>query len=198
MLFGLAASQASATTPLAPLLAAPGTTVTLDGSTVYTASENALSVSKTLLCNGATIQSTGGPIRASGAGVTFTVDNCVIQGTGWALLGALGGAALVVRNNTRLTGNGANSAVYVGSATLDLTGGSIDQSMWGVNMENSTANVHGVAITNTIYGVQNVAGALTLDSNSQLQNPNSSNPGAGVSLIASATYPSRGASAIIR
>src|SRR2546421_2878694 len=176
-LFCFAASGAAATTPLAPLLAAPGTIVTLNGSTVYTISEDALSVSKTLLCNGATIQSTGGPIRASGSGVTFTVDNCVIQGTGWALLGALNGAGLVVRNNTRLTGNGANSAVYVLSATLDLTGGSIDQSTWGVNMENSTANLHGVSITNTIFAVQNVAGTLTLDSNSQLQNLNSSNPG---------------------
>lgn len=183
---------------LAPLLAAPGTTVTLSGSTMYTVTEYALSVNKTLLCNGATIQSTGGPIRVSGTGVTFTVDNCVIQGTGWALLGALNGATLVVRNNTRLTGNGANSAVYLGSATLDLTGGSIDQSMWGVNMVNSTAALHGVSIANSIYAVQNVAGTLTLDSNSQLQNLSPSNPGTGVSLIASATYPSRGASAVIR
>ena len=196
-LFCFAASGASAATPLAPLLAAPGTTVTLSGSTVYTISEYALPASKTLLCNGATIQSTGGPIRASASGMTFIVDNCVIQGTGWALLGALNGAALVVRNNTRLTGNGTNSAVYVASATLDLTGGSIDQSMWGVNMENATANLHGVSITNTIFGVQNVAGTLTLDSNSQLTNLNSSNPGAGVSLIGSTLYPSRGASAVI-
>src|SRR5450755_2289755 len=193
----LAASAAYANTDLAPLLAAPGTTVTLSGSTVYTITETGLIANKTLLCNGATILSTGGPIRASGSGVTLTVDNCVIQGTGWALLGALSGAALVVRNNTRLTGNGANSAIYVKSATLDLTGGSIDQSTWGVNMENSTANLHGVSITNTIFGVQNVAGTLTLDSNSQLTNLNASNPGAGVSLIGSALYPSRGASAVI-
>ena len=196
-LFCVAASEASAATDLAPLLAAPGTTVTLNVSTGYTITEFALSANKTLLCNGATIQSTGGPIRASGSNVVFTVDNCVIQGTGWALLGALGGAHLVVQNNTRLTGNGTNSAVYVASSTLDLTGGSIDQSMWGVNMENSTANLHGVSITNTIFGVQNVAGTLTLDSNSQLQNLNSSNPGAGVSLIGSTLYPSRGASAVI-
>jgi hypothetical protein len=88
--------------------------------------------------------------------------------------------------------------VYVGSATLDLTGGSIDQGYWGVNMENSTATLHGVSIANTIYAVQNVAGSLTLDSNSQLQNLNSANPGTGVSLIGSAMYPSRGATAVIR
>jgi len=183
---------------LAPLLAAPGTTVTLNGGTAYSITEYALSSNKTILCNGATIQSTGGPIRASGPGVTLIVDNCVIQGTGWALLGALDGAALVVRNNTRLTGNGANSAVFIRSATLDLTGGSIDQSRWGVQMENSTATLHGVSIANTTFGVQNVAGALTLDNLSQLQNLNSADPGTGVSLIGSATYPSRGASAVIR
>jgi len=183
---------------LAPLLAAPGTTVTLNGGTAYSITEYALSVNKMILCNGATIQSTGGPIRASGPGVTLTVDNCVIQGTGWALLGALDGAALVVRNNTRLTGNGANSAVFVRSATLDLTGGSIDQGRWGVQMENSTATLHGVSIANTTFGVQNVAGTLTLDNLSQLQNLNSADPGTGVSLIGSATYPSRAASAVIR
>ena len=183
---------------LAPLLAAPGTTVTLNGGTVYSITEYPLSVNKTILCNGAAIQSTGGPIRASGPGVNLIVDNCVIQGTGWALLGALDGAALVVRNNTRLTGNGANSAVFVRSATLQVTGGSIDQSRWGVQMENSTATLHGVSIANTTYGVQNVAGTLTLDSLSQLQNLNSADPGVGVSLIGSATYPSRGASAVIR
>ena len=182
---------------LAPLLSAPGTTVTLNGGTTYTITEFALSTSKTILCNGATIQSSGGPIRASGAGVTLIVDNCAIQGSGWALLGALSGAALVVRNNAHLSGNGANSAIYLSAATLDLTGGSIDQAMWGINMENSSAAVHGVSISNTIYGIQNVAGALTLDGNAQLQNPSTANPGAGVSLIASASYPSRGASAAI-
>ena len=57
-------------------------------------------------------------MRVSGSGKQFIVDNCVIQGTGWALLGALSGADLVVRNNTRLTGNGANSAIYVSGATV--------------------------------------------------------------------------------
>ena len=65
-------------------------------------------------------------------------------------------------------------------------------------MENSTATLHGVSIANTTYGVQNVAGTLTLDGLSQLQNLNSADPGVGVSLIGSATYPSRGASAVIR
>jgi hypothetical protein len=114
----LAASLASAA-DLAPLLAAPGTTVTLNGGTAYSITEYPLSVSKTIMCHGATIHSTEGPIRASGPGVSLIVDNCVIQGTGWALLGALDGAALVVRNNTRLTGNsGANRcAVQVRRST---------------------------------------------------------------------------------
>jgi hypothetical protein len=198
LLLCLPVPQASAAADLAPLLAAPGTTVTLNGGTVYSSIEVALTVDKTILCNGATIQSTGGPIRASAPGVTLTVDNCVIQGTGWALLGALNGARLVVRNNTHLTGNGANSGVYVAGSTLDLTGGSINQCQWGVNMENSDASLHGVSIANVVYGIQNVAGSVTLDSNSQLRNVNANNPGVGVSLIASATYPSRRASAVIR
>ncbi len=119
--------------------------------------------------------------------MTLTVDNCNISGNGWALLGALDGATLVVRNNTHMTGSN-NSAIYLRSATLVLTGGSIDQAMWGIHMENSTASVHGVSITGTTFGVQNVAGTLTLDS-STLQNLNSSSPGVGVSIIASATVP---------
>lgn len=198
LLFCLSVPHASAAVDLAPLLAATDTTVTLDGGTVYTTTEIALSVNKTILCNGATIQSTGGPIRASAPSVTLTVDNCVIQGAGWALLGALNGAQLVVRNNTQLTGDGTNSCIYLESSTLDLTGGSVDNCRWGVNMENSDASLHGVNIDNTIFGIQNVAGSVMLDSNSRLQSLDAVNPGVGVSLIASATYPLRRASAVIR
>src|SRR5438067_1611603 len=90
--FGLSlctVATAASAVNLAPLLSAPGTTVTLNGGTTYTITEYVLTTTKTILCNGATIQSSGGPIRASAAGVTLIVDNCVIQGTGWALLGAL-------------------------------------------------------------------------------------------------------------
>lgn len=200
--FGCATTTAGADS-LAPLLAAPGSTVTLISSTVYTISQYQISSDKTLLCNGATIQSTDpdpskrGPIHALG-GVTLTVDNCNISGDGWALLGALDGATLVVRNNTHLTGSNANSAIYLRSATLSLTGGSIDQARWGIQMENSTASVHGVSITGTsLFGIQNVAGTLTLDSNSTLQDLSSSSPGIGISIIGSSLYPSRAASATI-
>ena len=197
-LFLLAMAPAWAAVDLAPLLSAPGDTVVLDGNTMYSTTETALVVDKTILCNGATIQSTGGPIRASAPNVALTVNNCVIQGFGWALLGAVNGAKLIVQNNTRLTGNGANSCVYVGSSTLELTGATIKNCRWGVNMENADAYLHGVHISNTEFGVQNVAGSVTLVGNSHLQNLNGSKPGAGVSLIASATYPSRQASAVIR
>src|SRR5207247_7834934 len=117
---------------LTPLLAAPGTTVTLDSGTVYTVSDYCVAADKTILCNGARIMSTGGPICASGSGVRLVVDNCHIAGTGWALLAAMDGAQLVVQNDTQLTGNGANSAIYLAGSSLALTGGSIDQCMWGV------------------------------------------------------------------
>ena len=52
------------------------------------------------------------------------VDTCRIDGTGWALLGALDGTELVVRN-TQLTGDGTNSAIYGRGSTLDITGGFI-------------------------------------------------------------------------
>jgi len=187
---------------LAKVLDDSGSTVTvnLNSGTVYTIGQYKVSGNKTLMCNGATIQSTDpnpanrGPIHVIGPGLTLTVDNCNISGDGWALLGALDGAALVVRNNTHMTGSN-NSAIYLRSATLTLTGGSIDQARWGVQMENSTASVHGVSITGTTFGVQNVAGKLTLDS-STLTNLD---PGAGpgVSIIGSAQYPSSGASATI-
>ena len=182
---------------LAPLLSAPGTTVVLNGATSYTIGEHVVAASKTIECNGATIQSTGGPIRASGSGVTLIVDNCVIQGTGWALLGATYGASLVVRNNTRMTGNQSNSGIYLAASSLDLTGGSIDNAMWGINMENASAALHGVSIINTVFGVQNVAGTARLDSNTQLRNLNGATPGVGVSVIGSASYPTRRASAIV-
>src|SRR5439155_644874 len=103
-LFLCTVATAASAVNLAPLLSAPGTTVTLNGGTTYTITEYALTTSKTILCNGATIQASGGPIRASATGVTLIVDYCVILGTGWALLGALSGAALVVRNNAHLSG----------------------------------------------------------------------------------------------
>jgi uncharacterized protein DUF4214/parallel beta helix pectate lyase-like protein len=192
----LAASQASAVA-LQPLLAAQST-VTLNSGTPYTIGDYTMFANRTLLCNGATIQSTVGPMRISGPSVTFILDNCVINGTGWGLVGAWNGAALVLRNNTRLTGNDANTAVLLDSATLDLTGGSIDHSSWGVQMTNSTAGLHGVAITNTRYAVQNVAGTLTLDGLSQLSYLNASPEGVGVSLAGSTAYPARGATAVIR
>lgn len=148
-----------------------------------------LLTSKTLQCNGATIQSTGGPIRASASGVVLTVNDCVLQGTGWALLGAVNGGALVVRN-TQMTGNGANSAIYAGSATVDVSGATLTSFRWGLNLENATASVFGTSITETTYGVQNVAGHATIDT-SYLRNRNAANPGAGVSVISSATYPTR-------
>lgn len=194
----IGATTVLAATDLRPLLDAPGTTVTLNGSTVYTITEYPMSVSKTLLCNGATIQSSVGPIRVSGSGKQFIVDNCVIQGTGWGLLGALSGANLIVRNNTRLSGNGSNSAIYVSSATLDMSGSSISGCMWGVNMVNADAQVSATSITSTLFAVQNVAGTATLENGCQLQNLNASNPGIGVSLIPSASYPARAASALIR
>ncbi len=64
-------------------------------------------------------------------------------------------------------------------------------------MENATAALHGVSIVDTVYGVQNVAGTARLDSNTQLRNTNSANPGVGVSVIGSASYPTRRASAIV-
>jgi hypothetical protein len=191
------AAPARAATDLRPLLDAPGTTVTLNGSTVYTITEYALTVNKTLLCNGATIQSSIGPIRVSGVGKRLTVDNCVFQGTGWALLGALSGADLVVQNNTRLTGNGANSAIYVDGATLEQSGGSIQGCQWGINMVNADALLSGVSITGTVYAVQNVAGTATLENGCYVEGPSSGNPGTGLGLIASSSYPSRGASAVV-
>ena len=182
---------------LTPLLAAPGTTVTLDSGTVYTVSDYCVAADKTILCNGARIMSTGGPICASGSDVRLVVDNCHIDGTGWALLAAMDGAQLVVQNDTQLTGNGANSAIYLAGSSLALTGGSIDQCMWGVNMENADAALHGVSVTHTPSGVLNVAGAVTVDDGSQLTNLDPANPGTGVGLLASTRYPSRAASAVI-
>lgn len=197
-LLGAAATAAAAApTDLRPLLNAPGTTVSLNASVVYTITEYALAVSKTLLCNGATIRSTGGPIRISGAGKRLIVDNCVIEGTGWALLGALSGADLVVRNNTRLTGNGENSAMYVSGATVDLRNSSVTGCLWGVHMENADALISATAISNSTFAVQNVAGTVTLENGCRLENVDPVRQGIGVSLIPSATYPTRGASAVI-
>ncbi len=187
----------AAAVDLTPLLAAPGTTVNLNGTTIYTVDEYPLSTDKTILCNGAQIQSTGGPIRVSGAGVRLVIDNCRISGTGWALLGALSGGQLVVQNGTQLVGNGTNSAIYLKGATLDVDGGSIDQGQWGVQMENSDAALHGVVVTNTMWVIQNVAGAVTLDGGCDLTNLDPVNSGAGVTLIPSTTYPSRAATAVI-
>ena len=197
-LYLLSVTPVLAAVDLGPLLAAPGATVVLDGDTVYSSTEISLTTDKTILCNGATIQSTGGPIRISAPNTTLTVDDCTIEGDGWALLGALNGAELVVRNNTRLTGNGANSCIYVKGSVLGLSGASIDQCRWGVNMENAEAFIHGAHIDNTVYGIQNVAGDVTLAGNSLLQNLDPNNPGTGVSLIASVSYPGRRASAVIR
>ena len=183
---------------LRPLLTAPGTEVVLDGNSVYSVTETPLSFNKTLLCNGATILSSNGPVRASAPDVVLTIDNCIIEGTGWALLGAVNGSQLVVRNNTQLTGNGNNNCIYIEGSTLDLTDSTIENCTWGVNMENANASFHGVTIENTTFGIQNVAGHVLLDGNSHLQNLDTINPGVGVSIIASATYPSIGASAVIR
>ena len=60
--------SASAAIDLAPLLAAPGTTVTLNGGSIYSIGQTALSTNKTLLCNGATIQVSVGPLRAASQG----------------------------------------------------------------------------------------------------------------------------------
>src|SRR5262245_13441553 len=60
-LVALAASPAHAI-DLTPLLTAPGTTVTLDGTSVYTVAEFAVTSDKTIDCNGSRI-TTGGPIR---------------------------------------------------------------------------------------------------------------------------------------
>jgi hypothetical protein len=183
---------------LAPLLDAPGSTVTLSGTASYTIDEHALSVSKTIQCNNARIVSTGGPIRVSGAGVRLTIDHCRIQGSGWSLLGALAGAELVVQNDTQLTGDGDNTAIYVREGTLDVTGGTIADARWGVQMEASTAALHGVTATDVVFVVQNVAGAVTLDGGCTFTNLDPVNSGAAVSVIASATYPTRGASAVVR
>lgn len=182
---------------LTPLLSAPGTTVTLSGTSVYTIAEFSVTSDKTILCNGARITSTGGPIRANGAGVHLIVDHCRIDGTGWALLGALDGASLTIRNDTDLTGNGANSAIYLKSAALDFDGGTVSSGHWGVNMENSDAAIHGVTFRSTMWAVQNVAGSVTLDGGCQLTNTDPVNSGSGVSVIGSTTYPSRAASAVI-
>jgi hypothetical protein len=195
-LLGPAVSPAHAVN-LIPLLTAPGTTVTLNGTSVYTIAEFSVTSGKTILCNGARITSTGGPIRANGAGVQLIIDHCRIDGTGWALLGALDGASLTIRNGTELTGNGANSAVYVKGATLDVDGGTISNGHWGVSMENADAAIHGVVFRSTMWAVQNVAGSVTLDGGCQLTNTDPVNSGAGVSVIPSTTYPSRAASAVI-
>lgn len=192
-----AAAPAARADDLRPLLGNGNATISLNASTVYTVNEYALTSSKTILCNGATIQSTGGPIRISGTGLRLTIDNCVIQGTGWALLGALSGADLVVRNNTRLSGNATNSAIYVKGATLDLRASSITGCRWGVNMENADALIDGTTITGTEFAVQNVAGTATIQNGCRMENLNANKPGTGVSLIASPTYPTRRAAAVV-
>lgn len=182
---------------LTPLLAAPGDTVTLDGTSIYTVAEYALSADKTIVCNGARITSQGGPIRVSGPGVRLVVDHCHIDGTGWALLGALDGARLVLQNDTRLRGNGTNTGIYLRAASLDVHGGNINDCRWGVQMENADAALHGVTVGNTTWAVQNVAGAVTLDNGCQFSNLDPVTPGAAVSLIGSPSYPSRAPSAAI-
>lgn len=194
----LPVSAALASVDLKPLITAPGSVVELDPKSVYSAEEIWLYTDKTIFCNGATIQSTGGPLRASAPDMTLTVDNCNFQGTGWALLAAASESKLIVRNATSLTGNGNNSCIYVGGSSLELSESSIDQCHWGVNMENANAAIHATSIKNATFGIQNVAGHVLLDGNSHLENSDYINPGVGLSVIASANYPSTAASATIR
>ncbi len=183
---------------LVPLLDGPLTIISLDPLTKYfTTGEVAIRINKTLYCNGASIETVGGPIHAWVPGVTLTADNCDIQGSGWALLGARDGAEMVVKNGTRLTGNGANSCIRLDRSILSMTGTIINNCMWGVNMQNSNASMHGVSILNTLYGVQNVAGNLIIDGGSYLENINPENPGIGISLIGSASLPTTSSTGLI-
>jgi hypothetical protein len=191
-------STTIAAVDLGPLLAGPDTMVILDGGTDYTVSETALAATKTLVCNGAHIASTGGPIRIGGSALVLTIDGCHLSGSGWALLGAQNGAQLVIQNGTTVAGNGNNSCLYVADAMLDMTGGTLDHCRWGVNMENAEVALHGVTITDVEFGVQNVAGAATLDDGCSLTNLHPALTGVGVALIASPSHPTRAASAIVR
>jgi len=162
-----------ATIDLADLLASSGATVTLNPANTYVLNdEYRITKDQALYCNGASIQAQG-VLKATGAKVDVSLDQCNIASSSWGAVAAADGASVTLTKGTVSCPGG--TGIYVGNAGLEASQTSITGCQFGINSEGAAqVKLHGVTIGNTPYAAQisGSSGNLTIDQHSSFSNTN--------------------------
>lgn len=160
-----------ATVDLGKLLAGSGATVSLSASNIYILyNEYRITKDQTLRCQGASIQAQG-VLKAMGAGVDVTLDQCVINSTSWGAVAATDSASVTITGSTLNCPGG--TGVYVKDAAVEVGQTSINNCQYGVNIEGAAnVDLHGVTSSNTPYAAQisGSSGVLLIDQQSSFTN----------------------------